>query len=502
MGLWLGADRLNMLRRLTLLALLLAVSGKPASADLSYLEKTVEGFRYLVVNGSFEKSDDIGEFRAAVIRHDPQALTFNSRGGMIIKALELGREIRRFDLATFQERDNSCMSACAYAFMGGSTRFAEPGSIGVHKAWFTKAMPEAKIAVSAVQEITASVIEYMGEMGVDTGLLGLALQIESDDIRFLTREEMLTYNVITDKSRIFKPKPVPPKIELVRPAPASKPPVRLRKPGTRSKTLPVPTPRPERDSGPARAQKMFVYEEQPGQRSVSAIEGSVVWSIVRESPGENLPPEQAIRARMEAPDAGIGATLTVRRNVNDSLPASHLIEIAFDLTEAFHARAIISINNLSMKETEEATGDSLIAVPAKITDSFFLIALNDLDTAVELNVSLLRDRDWIDLPLTYGTGNRALITLEKGETGRKVFDRVFEAWGGSPNDRAIECHLAFYKEGGNAPASGAIVHGYRYLGGDPCKTESWEAATPPETSWSGPGVWKQTPSGSWYKVTN
>ena len=69
-----------------------------------------------------------------------------------------------------------------------------------------------------------------------------------------------------------------------------------------------------------------------------------------------------------------------------------------------------------MKQTEQDTGDSLIAVPAKITDSFFMIALNDYVEAVDLNLKLLRERNWIDLPVSYGNGRRALLTMEKGSS--------------------------------------------------------------------------------------
>lgn len=193
--------------------------------------------------------------------------------------------------------------------------------------------------------------------------------------------------------------------------------------------LVAPTAEPATEADPpVIRQKMFIYEEQPGQVSPSAQEGTVAWQIVRESPGDNLPPEPAIQASLDVPEKGLSAVLTIKRNADASLPASHLIEIVFDLTESFQGGAIDSIQNFAMKDTEEATGDSLIAVPAKITDSFFMIALNDFSEAVALNTSLLRDRNWIDLPVAYGNGQRALLTLEKGSTGAEVFDQVIRAW--------------------------------------------------------------------------
>tara|TARA_R110000751_G_scaffold234229_3_gene335563 strand:+ start:188967 stop:190562 length:1596 start_codon:yes stop_codon:yes gene_type:complete len=181
-------------------------------------------------------------------------------------------------------------------------------------------------------------------------------------------------------------------------------------------------------SPPIVGQKMFLYEERLGQEAPTAEQGTVVWSIVRESPGDNLPPEPAIQAQINIPGKSMGALMTIKRNADQSLPASHLIEILFDLGGNFTGNGIKSVQNFALKQTEQDTGDSLIAVPAQITDTFFMIALNDYVEAVQLNLRLLRERNWIDLPVSYGNGRRALLTLEKGSTGAEVFDQVIRAW--------------------------------------------------------------------------
>lgn len=181
-------------------------------------------------------------------------------------------------------------------------------------------------------------------------------------------------------------------------------------------------------SAPVVGQKMFLYEERLGQQAPTAQQGTVIWNIVRESPGDELPPEPAIEAQINVPEKGVSAIMTIKRNADQSLPASHLIEIVFALTDQFDGNGIGSIQNFALKQTEQDTGDSLIAVPAKITDSFFMIALNDYVEAVDLNLRLLRERNWIDLPVSYGNGRRALLTMEKGSTGAEVFDQVIRAW--------------------------------------------------------------------------
>ncbi len=183
---------------------------------------------------------------------------------------------------------------------------------------------------------------------------------------------------------------------------------------------------------PEGAQKMFLYEERLGQSSPTAIEGTVAWSLKEESPGNDAPPEPTVQAQISVPERGLTALMTLKRNTDPSLPASHVIEFVFSLPENFEGGAIDSVQRVSMKQNEQARGDALIAVPAKITDDFHMIALNDYPEAVATNTELLRTRSWIDVPLTYRNGRRALLTLEKGPAGTEAFTKALQAWSRAP----------------------------------------------------------------------
>ncbi|WP_331372121.1 hypothetical protein [Sinorhizobium chiapasense] len=178
----------------------------------------------------------------------------------------------------------------------------------------------------------------------------------------------------------------------------------------------------------ADGEKMFLYEERLGQSSPTAIPGTVAWSMKDESPGGDAKPEPAIQAQITVPDRGLTALMTIKRNADPSLPASHVIEFVFSLPENFEGGAIDGVQRVSMKRTEQDRGDPLIAVPAKITDDFHMIALNDFAEAVGNNMELLRSRSWIDIPITYRNGRRALLTLEKGAAGAEAFSKAMQAW--------------------------------------------------------------------------
>ncbi|APG85739.1 transmembrane protein [Sinorhizobium americanum CCGM7] len=185
---------------------------------------------------------------------------------------------------------------------------------------------------------------------------------------------------------------------------------------------------PQTEVSIADGEKMFLYEERLGQSSPTAVPGAVAWSIKEESPGGDAKPEPAIQAQITVPDRGMTALMTIKRNVDPSLPASHVIEFVFSLPENFEGGAIEGVQRVSMKRTEQDRGDPLIAVPAKITDDFHMIALNDFAEAVGSNTELLRSRSWIDIPITYRNGRRALLTLEKGASGTEAFSKAMQAW--------------------------------------------------------------------------
>ena len=136
----------------------------------------------------------------------------------------------------------------------------------------------------------------------------------------------------------------------------------------------------------------------------TADAGGVVWSVVQESPGNDLPPEPAIRADVTIPDRGINLRMIIRRNGDKSLPASHLVEMIFTVPDGFAGGSIDNVSRMTFKDTEQSPGSPLVGIPAKIADNFFIIAMNDAKTAIDTNMSLIRRQSWIDIPIAYKTG--------------------------------------------------------------------------------------------------
>lgn len=187
---------------------------------------------------------------------------------------------------------------------------------------------------------------------------------------------------------------------------------------------------PAENSSVPVAQRTVFYQERTSDQPGTQEAGNVVWSVVEEPPIEGQPPEPAIRAVAEVPEEDVTMTMTIRRNADPTLPASHVIELLFDTPDGFAGGNVATVQRLALKKTEQARGEPLIGVAGKISDGFFIIALNNLDQAVENNLALLESQQWIDIPIAYATGRRALVSIEKGVPGDRVFKEAIAAWEG------------------------------------------------------------------------
>lgn len=175
------------------------------------------------------------------------------------------------------------------------------------------------------------------------------------------------------------------------------------------------------------AQRAFLYEEGVESGSAGqASSGQTIWSVGEETIDGRT--ETVLRMRIEVPERSIVANLSLRPNRDDTLPASHLLEVRFDLPENFTGQGVAEVPGLVMKTTEEARGDALIGASVKVADGFFWVALSNIPDERERNLTLLQERGWIDLPMLYENRKRAILTLEKGTPGTRAVEQAVTAW--------------------------------------------------------------------------
>jgi hypothetical protein len=179
---------------------------------------------------------------------------------------------------------------------------------------------------------------------------------------------------------------------------------------------------------PAVAQRVVLYEEDSNDPAGKRFAGSAIWRTETVSPGPGLAPELAVRADVEIPERRMTVTWSLRRNTDQALPASHTIEVMFNLPADFPGGGIANVPGILMKQSEQARGTPLAGLAVKVTNGFFLIGLSAVETDLQRNVQLLKDRPWFDIPVVYTNGGRAILAMEKGPPGDRAFTEAFAAW--------------------------------------------------------------------------
>ncbi len=193
---------------------------------------------------------------------------------------------------------------------------------------------------------------------------------------------------------------------------------------------------PAEEQEPAASEEQTAALEPPGtslveQRAIyyfqgaegtpgEASEGTVTWTEITK---DDRP---AIQATLKIAKPDVTAIVTIYKNYDSALPASHLVEIQF--TGGLGANPIQRVPALVLKQTEQARGQPLAGAAVPVTNELFWIALSDDEDQVAQNLQLLGEGSWFDIPILFSDQTRALISFEKGIPGDKVFETVMASW--------------------------------------------------------------------------
>jgi hypothetical protein len=173
----------------------------------------------------------------------------------------------------------------------------------------------------------------------------------------------------------------------------------------------------------AGSQSLLLEASDDGRTGAVPFSGTIEWSEGVDEIG--LP---TLVGRANIPARNLGVNLTIRKNSDPSLPASHLMEVDFEVSDSFIGGTIAGLPGVLLKNEELVQGTPLVGASARVVGSSFLFALSASATDAPANADLLTNRKWMDLAVIYGTGKRAIITLEKDDTAQALFREVFAAW--------------------------------------------------------------------------
>ena len=173
-----------------------------------------------------------------------------------------------------------------------------------------------------------------------------------------------------------------------------------------------------------RAAMLVASADNPEKPVVSL--GSTVWSLIPAPPGQ--PATVAVKAEADIPDLKMHAAMTLRKNTDPNLPASHTIDLKFAFADGAPIAGFKDVGLPQMRKEDSTADESLTGEKVKITDVYFLIGLAKGDADAARNLDLMQTRAWFDFPLLLNDGRIAKIVFQKSSEGQAMLEKAFEAW--------------------------------------------------------------------------
>jgi len=177
-------------------------------------------------------------------------------------------------------------------------------------------------------------------------------------------------------------------------------------------------------------QRTVLYEEDVTNPTGRQFVGTTVWRT-ETIKAQGKPDELAIRAEVDIPSRSLQMTIRIRRNVDPTLPASHVIELSSRVPTGSDF-GIERIPGMLMKSNEKARGTPFAALAVKVTDGFFMVGMSGVPADQARNLSLLVEHGWFDIPMNYSNNRRAILAIAKGNTGDEAIKSALTAWGQYP----------------------------------------------------------------------
>ena len=187
-----------------------------------------------------------------------------------------------------------------------------------------------------------------------------------------------------------------------------------------SQEAPAATALPEA----ARSAMLIASADNPQKPIVNL--GSTVWSLIQAVQGQ--PATVGVKAEADIPDIKMHATMTLRKNTDPTLQATHTIDLKFSFADGAPVTGFKDVGLPQMRKLDSTAAETLTSVKVKISDVYFLIALAKNDQDVTRNFDLMQTRAWFDFPLLLNDNRIAKLVFQKSEEGQAMLEKALEAW--------------------------------------------------------------------------
>ena len=178
---------------------------------------------------------------------------------------------------------------------------------------------------------------------------------------------------------------------------------------------------------PNALERALLFEQDPSNTQGESYPGTVRWYTETHSPDGA---KAAVHANINILDRGLSVTWVLRRSAGADSPTNGLTsEVIFNLSDHFVSGGISNLLGIVMRQSLQTPGVALTGIVTSSRPDFFAVSFSTAASEMARNVTLLKDDRWIDLPIVYTNGRRAVLAVDKGQSGEQVFADAFKAWG-------------------------------------------------------------------------
>jgi len=168
------------------------------------------------------------------------------------------------------------------------------------------------------------------------------------------------------------------------------------------------------------------YEQIGGRAPLKGLNGRARWRTRIEAAASGSR-STVIVLDVLIPERGLAMAMAVRRDGED-VAMTHLLEFKFADRQGAPLDGISGVSNIVMKQADGSRGSALAGLWIKVAPGVFLFGLSADKDDARHNAEALRTLSRLDVPLTFADGSTATISLNKGESGERVFDAVLADW--------------------------------------------------------------------------
>lgn len=181
---------------------------------------------------------------------------------------------------------------------------------------------------------------------------------------------------------------------------------------------------------PANGQRAVLYAESKTNAAGIPHVGRAVWRAQRNA-GAAANSGPAMSIDVDIPQKDLAVRISFRPETGRDAVMTHFVELRFYGANRALTDAVAEVVGVLLKNDELSRGLELVGKIVRVQPGVFLMGLSGTQADARRNLMVLRDRNWLDIPIVYKDGSRSILTIEKGETGQRAVNAMLAARGES-----------------------------------------------------------------------